>query len=54
LLHRTIAVSRAFGDMAMFKPLFRLISNLFTPGLRMMAAMPPSAVRQVLFPLSGV
>ena len=35
----------------MFKPLIRMIVALFTPGLEMIARMPASAVRQVLFPL---
>ena len=37
----------------MFTSLFRIISNLFTPGFDMMARMPASAARQILFPLSG-
>ena len=35
----------------MFKSLVRLIANLFTPGLDMIARMPASAARQILFPL---
>jgi len=35
----------------MFKSLIRLISAIFTPGLEMIARMPASAARQILFPL---
>ncbi len=35
----------------MFKPLIRIISAPFTPGLDMIARMPASAARQILFPL---
>ena len=38
----------------MIKSLIRMISALFTPGLDMIARMPASAARQILFPLRTV
>jgi hypothetical protein len=59
-LHRTISPTnvathnfarRLFGADVMIKSLIRIISELFAPGLDMIARMPASATRQILFPL---
>ncbi len=48
LLRRTIAVA-GMRRLIMLKAVLRAIVRAYAPGARMLAAMPPSAVRQVLF-----
>ena len=51
MLRRTISRRAPSGADVMIKSLIRMISALFTPGLDMIARMPASAARQILFPL---
>jgi hypothetical protein len=48
LPRRTIAVA-GMRRLIMLKAVLRAIVRAYAPGARMLAAMPPSAVRQVLF-----
>ena len=48
MLRRTIARGER-KEMVMLNAVLRLIEAMLRPGVEMLAAMPPSAVRQVLY-----